>query len=271
MEKKIILKKAFLILLISSFLNSCGQSDSSSESTIGDFPNYIDAKNLRIFARQGVSTNFLNNVGEAYKEMFNENSNIDETMRSHYLSTSKEKYVYQRVGVDGMASDSNFDSGTPPKPYGDNATDYIWEMKNGGADQIGEVIEHLLHTVTNVILYLAYPKWNYNNSSSPLNLAMRESIDKGIYDISSYDNLKNDQEYNKIITQEYAYWLILAEWDYYSTAGKKDSGITGNEEFNIGTPAEIEIQLPLGHKLYKDYVEKILSIPNKQKIASLFP
>ena len=81
-------------------------------------------------------------------------------MKSKYLSTSKDKYVYQRVGVDGMASGSNFDSGTPPKPYGDNATDYIWEMSSGGEDQIGEVIEHLLHTVTAVGLYLSYSDCN---------------------------------------------------------------------------------------------------------------
>ena len=76
-------------------------------------------------------------------------------------------------------------------------------MNTGGEEQIGEVIEHLLHTITNVILYLAYPKeWDYNKSSSELSLAMQESIDKGIYDISSYDDLKNDKEgYNKVLTQ----------------------------------------------------------------------
>ena len=47
--------------------------------------------------------------------------------------------------------------------------------------------------------------------------------------------------------------------------------MTGNGEFTIGTPSEIESQLPLGHKLYKDYVEKILSIPDEQKIIALFP
>ena len=98
-----------------------------------------------------------------------------------------------------------------------------------------------------------------------------EAVNKGIYDISSYADLKNDEAYQKIITQEYAYWLILAEWDYYEITGKKENGITGNEEFKIGTPSEIKTQLPLGHKLYIDYADKILSIPNKDKITSLFP
>ena len=268
--KKIISLLSVLVLI------SCSSSDSEeqnldSSDTNNDFPNYVDSNNLRIFARKGVSDSFLKNVGSAYGEILKDNSKIDQSMKSKYLSTSKDKYVYQRVGVDGMASGSDFDSGTPPKPYGDNATDYIWEMSSGGVDQIGEVIEHLLHTVTAVTLYLSYSDWNYKSSTSPLYLAMREAVDKNVYDISSYDELKNDDAYERIITQEYAYWLILAEWDYYVTSGKKDNGMTGNGEFTLGTPSEIKSQLPLGHKLYEDYVEKIFSIPNKGNIISLFP
>ena len=136
------------------------------------------------------------------------------------------------------------------------------------------MIEHLLHTVSTVILYLAYSEgWDYMDSSSALSLATQEAIDKGIYDVSSYEDIKRDdmERYHKVITQEYAYWLILAEWDYYVTAGKKQEDISGNKEFIIGTTSEIETQLPIGHKLYKDYVEKILSVPDKRTIVSLFP
>lgn len=266
MERIEFMKKAFLILLILPFLNT-GCKSSSEE----DFPNYVDVKKLRIFAREEVSTSFLNNVGEAYKEMLNDNSDVDSTMRSHYLSISEDEYVYQRVGVDGMANNSNIDSFEPPEPYRDNATDYIWE-KDTADGQIGEVVEHLLHTVTNVIFYLAYPNdWDYNDSYSAISLAMQEAIDKGIYDVSSYEDLKDDNGYNKIITQEYAYWLILAEWDYFIITDKTMNGMSGNEEFVIGTPEEIYAQLPLGHKLYSDYVERVLSIPDKQKMISLFP
>jgi len=49
------------------------------------------------------------------------------------------------------------------------------------------------------------------------------------------------------------------------------NGISGNEEFTLGTSSEIATQLPLGHKLYKDYIEKILSIPDSDTIISFFP
>ena len=266
--KKIISLFFLLIVFSCSKVNIQEKNDTND---LGDFSSFIDAKSLRIFAKEGVSELFFKNVGKAYEAMFEDGSKIDESMRLHYFSTSKSKYVYQRVGL-FAENDPNFDPGTPPNPFDDNATDYIWEIKGKGVEQIGEVIEHLLHTVTNVIFYLAYSnEWDYNNTSSLLNKAMHESIEKGVYDISSYDDLKNDEAYHRIITQEYAYWLILAEWDYYETAGKKESGMTGNGEFTIGTPSEIQTQLPLGHKLYKDYIEKILSIPNKDNIIALFP
>ena len=271
--KKFFIKKIVFISLLFSFLilSAC---DKHSDLENIQFTNYIDAYDLRIFAKEDVSSDFLNNVGKAYEEMFADNPMINQDMRSKYLSTSKNKYVYQRVGVEAsFENNENYAGGSPPAPYQDNVTDYIWEMQEGGKSQIGEVIEHLLHTITNVILYLAYIEdWDYMNSTSALSLATQEAIDQGIYDISSYEEIKKEdiEMYYKVITQEYAYWLILAEWDYYITAGKKREDISGNEEFIIGTPTEIESQLPLGHKLYKDYVEKILSIPDKATITSLF-
>ena len=268
MKKMIIL----FSLIVACTCSDKNNKDNHGSKDLGDFIAYIDAKNMRIFDRNGVSELFLNNVGKTYEAMFKDGSSIVQSMRSHYLLTTKDEYVFQRVGV-YSENNPNFDAGTPPKPYDDNATDYIWELKVGGKEQIGEVVEHLLHTVTNVILYLAYPnEWDFNKSSSALSEAMQEAIDKGIYNISSYDELKNDQEvYHKILTQEYAYWLILAEWDYFIIADKKMDRMSGNEEFTIGTSSEISSQLPLGHKLYKDYVEKILSIPNSETILTLFP
>ena len=93
-------------------------------------------------------------------------------------------------------------------------------------DQISEVIEHLLHTITAVGFKFAFPTtWDYNNTNSQLYLAMQEAIDAGDYNITSYAALQGDAEaYRRVLTQEYAYWLILAEWDYFVTAGNVEEG-----------------------------------------------
>ncbi|MAD59419.1 MAG: hypothetical protein CMB81_03705 [Flammeovirgaceae bacterium] len=240
-----------------------------------DFTQHVDSHNLRIFGKSDVSPEFLDKVAQSYDAMFEINSKIDESMREDYLSTTKDKNVYQRVGLESsfQKNEGYADKGNVPSPYRHNCTDFIWEEKRGGERQINEVIEHLLHTVTAVILNLTYKNdWDYNNSSSRLRMAMQEAIDKGIYDVSSYDDMKGDKEgYNHVTTQEYAYWLVLAEWNYFEPTGNKKQGLSGNDEFKLGLPEEIASELPIGHQLYKDYVEKILSVPDKDLIVSLFP
>ncbi len=240
-----------------------------------DFTQYVDSNNIRIFGKEDVSLGFLNKVAKSYNAMLKENPVIDHSMRLKYLMTSKNENVYQRVGLHSSykKNEEYAHNIRIPKPYKNNCTDFIWEEEKGGPMQINEVIEHLLHTVTAVILKLSYPDdWGYMNSSSKLRVAMQEAIDKGIYDVSSYNEMIGDREgYNHVTTQEYAYWLILAEWDYFIISGNKDDNMSGNNEFTLGKPNEIKEQLPLGHQLYTHYIEKILSVPDKNFIESLFP
>ena len=267
--KYIVLLKFFLLLLLVFF--SCGEN---SDLANIDFTQHVDSNNLRIFGKEDVSSDFLNKVAQSYDAMLKEDQKIDQSMRSKYIQISKDEHVYQRVGLEeSFSKNERYAHKTDvPRPFKHNCTDFIWEENQGGPRQINEVIEHLLHTITAVILNLAYPNdWGYMNSSSRLRQATQEAINKGVYNISDYDEIKGDKEgYNKIITQEYAYWLILAEWDYFVISGNKEDGITGNGEFTLGKPNEIREQLPLGHQLYLDYIEKILTEPDKELIGSLF-
>jgi hypothetical protein len=88
---------------------------------------------------------------------------------------------------------------------------------------------------------------------------MQEAVEKGHYNISSYSDLLNRDRkgYAKVTSQEFAYWLILAEWDYfYLVKGQ-------NDEFNLHTSSQIASELPLAHKLYLDTVAKVIGPPDK--------
>ena len=123
-----------------------------------------------------------------------------------------------------------------------------------------------------MVLYGAFEEaWDFDDLTSALSVATQEAIDANVYDISSYSDWIDEEFYRQIVAQEYAYWLILAEWDYYVTAGKRQQGMTGNEEFILGTPSEIAAQLPLGHALYENYIAKILTAPSKGFVEALFP
>ena len=250
--------------------------DSTFEGVDGTnthFPTYLDAHNLRFFARPGVSSDFLSAVSTAYGEMLKSSPSIDADVQQSYLSTTEAQHVFQLVGLVGPENYSSTMDERPQRPWEDHGTDYIWELSTGGPEQIGEVLEHLLHTVTAVGLKLAFPEaWDYMDESSALFVAMQEAIAKDVYRITDYEALKGDAEgYNKVLATEFIYWLILAEWDYFETAGKNEDGGTGNSEFTLASPAEIESNLPLGHQFYLDHVVKVLSVPDKAVITALFP
>ena len=55
-----------------------------------------------------------------------------------------------------------------------------------------------------------------------------------------------------------------------ATASSGDGSSALENQTSISTPAGIETTLPLGHKLYQDTVAKVLSVPDKETLTSLF-
>lgn len=242
------------------------------------FVKFIDVENLRLFSLQEVSNEFLIKVAKTYLLMLEDNSNIDLEMRSKFLDVSKNHFVFQRIGLEGpdyYERKFKADFGSLPQsrapnngPYRDNATDYIWEYNQGSESQFNEVVEHLLHTITNVVFAIQFKDWNWEEPSSMIRLATKEAIDKGIFNISDYQEILNrgDTEgFNRAISTEFAYWLIAAEWGY------GDFFELPNSEFRLNNQNQIAKTLPIGHKMYKCYVEKILSPPKLKDLISIFP
>ena len=97
------MKKVFLFILFFS----CGMIEDLGKV---DFTQHVDSNNLRIFGKEDVSLEFLNKVAQSYDAMFEDNSKIDQSMRSHYLTTSKDEHVYQRVGLEASFEKNEHES-----------------------------------------------------------------------------------------------------------------------------------------------------------------
>ena len=238
-----------------------------------DFHRYIDVAGLRMFVLPEVGEEFIYKVGEIYYLMLQEGEHIDQDIRSSYLKTVKNDFVFQKIGYEGperygLDSDPPGIDCCPGKGYEDNQTDFIWEYPSAsGDDQIGEVVEHLLHTVTGVAFALEFTEWNWENPNSEIVLAMNEAIEKNIFDISSYEEIKNSgniEDFNRITSIEFAFWGIVTEWGY------GDIYDLPHDEFTISTPSEVKEQLPLFHKLFEDTIKTIFTPPNKDYLRELF-
>ena len=102
---------------------------------------------------------------------------------------------------------------------------------------------------------------------------MNEAISKGHYDVSSYEDIIDDSNqdedkyeiYQRIITQEFVYWLIMTEWNYFSVIGFSE-----NEEWNITNPKDLITKLSLSHELYVVYIQKIISPPDPDLMSDLY-
>ena len=238
-----------------------------------DYHRYIDVAGLRMFVLPEVGEEFIYKVGEIYYLMLQKGEHIDQDIRSSYLKTVKNDFVFQKIGYEGperygLDSDPPGIDCCPGKGYEDNQTDFIWEYPSAsGDDQIGEVVEHLLHTVTGVAFALEFTEWNWENPNSEIVLAMNEAIEKNIFDISSYERIKNSgniEDFNRITSIEFAFWGIVTEWGY------GDIYDLPHDEFTISTPNEVKEQLPLFHKLFEDTIKTIFTPPDKEYLREIF-
>ena len=231
----------------------------------GYFQRYIDVTSLRIFAREQVSDSFLRNVATAYELIILPTDIEKYPARNKFHNTLSDSNIYQRIGYGGL--NTNVMNTQPGFSYDRYATDYIWEdYARSTKRQLGNVLEHLLHTITAVQFPLYWPeKWGFQDDSD-LILAMKEAEELGYY---NRDHPDDQEQTGKAI--EFAYWVILAEWNLFGVAGKIWGGYeTGNSEFTIGTSEEIKSKLPLAHKLYIETAATILSKPNPKLLVNLF-
>jgi hypothetical protein len=246
------------------------------------FNRYIDSHSLRIFVLDEVSNSFIKKVAATYEAMLTTNSLIDTEQRATFKEALENNYVFQKVGVEGPEYYGGGNNFQKPHPingnYRDEHTDYIWEGTSrtygdktsiqAAASQPGTVIEHLLHTITSIGFNLVYPEWKWADSSSSINLAMQQAIDGGYYDISSYASVldRHPEGHMALIVQEFSFWLVLAEWEYFELTDKSNN----NTEFTLRTASDIADKLPLAHQLYLDTFAKVFSAPDKSLIQALF-
>jgi hypothetical protein len=104
--------------------------------------------------------------------------------------------------------------------------------------QTMEVVEHLLHNISDIGLHYAYPdEWAFNDKNSEVYKTMDQAIQEGLYDISSYEDIleeAGDEIYQRVIVQEYAYWLISTYWNLQEPYGPMEE-----EEWNIDNKKEL--------------------------------
>jgi hypothetical protein len=125
----------------------------------------------------------------------------------------------------------------------------------GVSGQVNEVVEHILHFVTDVGLHYTFPdEWGISESSKVYH-AMQEAIEKEYYIVEQYGEREGEVR-NRVLIQEFAYWLIGSGWNFLGPYAP-------DAEWKIiRTKSDLKERLPLSYELFESTIPKVMASPS---------
>ena len=218
------------------------------------FNKSLDVCGIKLIARDDISDEFMMNIAKTISEMFDINNNTDQLLQ---LKVIENMYRYKTTIPLFYGEDWTIES---PEEQG-------WEQTNSAnsmcdiimediPNQVMEVVEHILHHVSDIGLHFTLADdWGlYPNSE--LYRVTKLAIGSGNYNISQYSDISELDIRNRVILQEYAYWIIYTSWDLRKKYGPAES------EWSIMTRKEFISKEPAAFELFQNTIPKILSCPS---------
>jgi len=225
------------------------------------FTKKLEVCGITLIARDEISNDFMQNVGNTISEMFSITSDTDLDMQRQVIESL---YKYKTViplfyGEDWNISHSE-ENGWDETTSGNSLCDIIMEDI---PNQVMEVVEHILHHVTDVGLHYALDDdWGIL-SGSELYRVTNEAIISGDYDIAQYSDIGEEDVRNRVILQEYAYWIIYTAWDLRQKYGPTES------EWSIMSKNELATKQSGSYALFTRTIPKVMTCPS-DSILNLF-
>ena len=217
------------------------------------FTKKLDVCGITLIAGDEISNPFMENVAQTIREIFIVKESTDTLLQQALLTNL---YLYNTViplfyGEDWSESSL----------YGlmdeNSVCDIIME---GVPDPVMEVVEHILHHLTDIGLHYTLPvNWGLTSSSRLYGLT-QEAISLGYYDVSSYSNISDTGIRNRVILQEYAYWVVYTAWNLRDTYCPEQS------EWSIFNGNELQSKLPESYSLFVETIPSIMTCPRKQTL-----
>ena len=222
------------------------------------FTKKLDVCGITLIAGDEISNPFMENVALTINEMFILNGNTDTLLQQTLLTNL---YQYKTViplfyGEDWSIEPEN-ESVWDALADENSLCDIIME---GVPDPVMEVIEHILHHITDIGLHYTYSNdWGLTSSSRLYNVT-QEAISLGYYDVAQYSDIPETGVRNRVILQEYAYWIIYTAWDLRENYGPAQS------EWSIITGNELQSKLPESYALFQETIPSVMTRPSHETL-----
>ena len=160
--------------------------------------------------------------------------------------------------------------------------DMVWyknvDSRFTGDDDIGEIMEHVLHTlhrfgvrggVEGSTEALNMEVEESDVSGTELYLAMREAYDNGVFGIEGYGGDIDNQDAWPVMLKEYQYLLTFGMWEYGQEVWENGS-LSPEWIDGARTPEGILENNPLGYALFETYFSPVISKPSISALRLIF-
>jgi len=230
----------------------------TSTDSYPPFTKKLDVCGITLIAGDEISNPFMENVALTINEMFILNGNTDTLLQQTLLTNL---YQYKTViplfyGEDWSIEPEN-ESVWDALADENSLCDIIME---GVPNPVMEVIEHILHHITDIGLHYTYSNdWGLTSSSRLYNVT-QEAISLGYYDVAQYSDILETGVRNRVILQEYAYWIIYTAWDLRENYGPTQS------EWSIITGNELQSKLPESYALFQETIPSVMTRPSHETL-----
>jgi len=222
-------------------------SDFSPLKGYGAFNRELEVYGLTLIVHKDISDDFALKVANTMVSMFPKDPAFDLESQERLLQNM---HLYKAALPLVKNERAMGDTEKLQRDY--SICDIIMQVNH---QQENEVIEHLLHAITDVGLHYTYNE-SWGLEGSDLQALMKQAIESKYYNIEDYKSYPSSVK-NRILVQEYAYWAITSVWDFQATYGQ------ANREWVLDTYDKIARSQGKFITLYNRTLKTILQPPTQ--------
>ena len=224
----------------------------------GAFTKVMTVYGITLVGTEDVEDGFMTAVGQSIIEMFPRDA-VDTDTQAEII---RNMYRHKALIPFFAGGEQGFRPEQIETIRGDySICDIIMSGVDGG--QVMEVVEHVLHIVSDVGLHYTYPdQWGLNNEST-LYTAMQEAEMAGVYNTIDYQEISEEDIRNRVLMQEFAYWIITSHWDIQTAYGPGDEF-----EWRATTPESLQIDVPRAYSLIESTIVNTMAAPEAMTLES---
>jgi len=229
------------------------------------FTKKLGVNGITLIAPDEVPDGFMELVARTIREIFARNASTDVAAQDELV---RNLYRYRTVipvplGDDGMDFLRDHEEAWSRTESANSICDIIMAGLDRG--QVMEVIEHILHFVSDMGLHYTFPdEWGLQGPSA-LRAGMDKAVADGYYVIGSYDDIDDDEVRDRVLLQEFAYWVISTAWNLQADYGPKE------EEWSIVDEADLRAKLPELYDAYARTVGVVMVAPSLETLREIGP